>query len=165
MDFSLELSKDSIFAKIAHTATKLGFPTYVVGGFVRDLLLKRSNKDLDFVCVGSGIKLAQQVAKDMGDVPVTIFKNFGTAMIKVGERELEFVGARKESYREDSRKPLVEDGTLEEDQQRRDFSINAMAISLNKETYGQLVDPFGGIQHLKEKLIKTPARSEHYFFG
>jgi poly(A) polymerase len=108
------------------------------------------------VCVGSGIKLAQQVAKDMGDVPVTIFKNFGTAMIKVGERELEFVGARKESYREDSRKPLVEDGTLEEDQQRRDFTINAMAISLNKETFGELVDPFGGVQHVKERLIKTP---------
>jgi putative nucleotidyltransferase with HDIG domain len=108
------------------------------------------------VCVGSGIKLAQQVAKNMGDVPVTIFKNFGTAMIKVGERELEFVGARKESYREDSRKPLVEDGTLEEDQQRRDFTINAMAISLNKETFGELVDPFGGVQHVKERLIKTP---------
>jgi poly(A) polymerase len=156
MDFKTHLNKDTVFSTVAAAGTKLGFPTYVVGGFVRDLILNRSNKDIDFVCVGSGIKLAQQVAKDMGDVPVTIFKNFGTAMIKVGERELEFVGARKESYREDSRKPLVEDGTLEEDQQRRDFTINAMAISLNKETFGELVDPFGGVQHVKERLIKTP---------
>ena len=156
MDFKTHLNKDTVFSTVAAAGTKLGFPTYVVGGFVRDLILNRSNKDIDFVCVGSGIKLAQQVAKNMGDVPVTIFKNFGTAMIKVGERELEFVGARKESYREDSRKPLVEDGTLEEDQQRRDFTINAMAISLNKETFGELVDPFGGVQHVKERLIKTP---------
>jgi len=156
MDFKTHLNKDTVFSTVAAAGTKLGFPTYVVGGFVRDLILNRSNKDIDFVCVGSGIKLAQQVAKDMGDVAVTIFKNFGTAMIKVGERELEFVGARKESYREDSRKPLVEDGTLEEDQQRRDFTINAMAISLNKETFGELVDPFGGVQHVKERLIKTP---------
>ncbi len=156
MDFKAELNKDNIFATISRAGTKLGFPTYVVGGFVRDLMLNRANKDLDFVCVGSGIKLAQQAAKDLGGVPVTIFKTFGTAMIKVADRELEFVGARKESYREDSRKPLVEDGTLEEDQLRRDFTINAMAISLNKETYGELIDPFGGVQHLKEKVIKTP---------
>lgn len=156
MDFKAQIDKDPIFRVISEAGTNLGFPTYVVGGYVRDLVLGRPGKDLDFVCVGSGIKLAQQVAKDLGGVPVTIFKTFGTAMIKRGAHELEFVGARKESYREDSRKPIVEDGTIEEDQWRRDFTINAMAISLNKETYGALVDPFGGIQHVKEKLIKTP---------
>lgn len=156
MDFKAQIDKDPIFRVISEAGTNLGFPTYVVGGYVRDLVLGRPGKDLDFVCVGSGIKLAQQVAKDLGGVPVTIFKTFGTAMIKRGDHELEFVGARKESYREDSRKPIVEDGTIEEDQWRRDFTINAMAISLNKETYGALVDPFGGIQHVKEKLIKTP---------
>ncbi|MBL7877141.1 MAG: HD domain-containing protein [Cyclobacteriaceae bacterium] len=156
MDFKAQIDKDPIFRVISEAGTNLGFPTYVVGGYVRDLVLGRQGKDLDFVCVGSGIKLAQQVAKDLGGVPVTIFKTFGTAMIKRGDHELEFVGARKESYREDSRKPIVEDGTIEEDQWRRDFTINAMAISLNKETYGALVDPFGGIQHVKEKLIKTP---------
>ena len=156
MDFKAQLDKDSIFRTISEAGTKLGYPTYVVGGFVRDLMLDRPNKDLDFVCVGSGIILAQQVAKDLGGLQVTIFKTFGTAMIKLADRELEFVGARKESYREDSRKPIVEDGTLEEDQLRRDFTINAMAISLNKETYGELVDPFGGVQHLQEKVIKTP---------
>ncbi len=156
MDFKAHLEKDSIFKTISEAGAKLGFPTFVVGGYVRDLILKRPNKDLDFVCLGSGIKLAQQVAQDSGGLQVTVFKNFGTAMIKLGDRELEFVGARKESYREDSRKPLVEDGTLEEDQLRRDFTINAMAISLEKDNFGALVDPFGGVKHLEEKLIKTP---------
>ena len=156
MDFRAHLEKDSIFKTISEAGGKLGFPTFVVGGYVRDLILDRPNKDLDFVCLGSGIKLAQQVAKDLGGLQVTVFKTFGTAMIKLGDRELEFVGARKESYREDSRKPLVEDGTLEEDQLRRDFTINAMAISLEKENFGALVDPFGGVKHLEEKLIKTP---------
>jgi tRNA nucleotidyltransferase/poly(A) polymerase len=156
MDFKAHLEKDGIFKTISEAGSKLGLPTFVVGGYVRDLILDRPNKDLDFVCLGSGIKLAQQVARDLGGLQVTVFKTFGTAMIKVGERELEFVGARKESYREDSRKPLVEDGTLEEDQLRRDFTINAMAISLEKENFGALVDPFGGVEHLKEKLIKTP---------
>lgn len=152
----MHLEKDPVFKSVASAAARLGVPAFVVGGYVRDLILQRPNKDLDFVCMGSGIQLAESVAKELGGVPVTVFKNFGTAMIKLGDRELEFVGARKESYREDSRKPLVEDGTLEEDQQRRDFTINAMAISLQPETYGQLIDPFGGVEHLKEKLIKTP---------
>ncbi len=156
MEFKAHLEKDPVFKSVASAAARLGVPAFVVGGYVRDLILQRPNKDLDFVCQGSGIQLAESVAKELGGVPVTVFKNFGTAMIKLGDRELEFVGARKESYREDSRKPLVEDGTLEEDQQRRDFTINAMAISLQPETYGQLIDPFGGVEHLKEKLIKTP---------
>lgn len=156
MDFKEHLEKDSVFKTISEAGSKLGFPTFVVGGYVRDLILDRPNKDLDFVCLGSGIKLAQQVAQDLGGLQVTVFKNFGTAMIKFHDRELEFVGARKESYREDSRKPVVEDGTLVEDQLRRDFTINAMAISLEKENFGYLVDPFGGVQHLEDKLIKTP---------
>lgn len=156
MDFRSHLDNDFVFKKVALAAQKLGFPAFVVGGYVRDLIINRPNKDIDFVCLGSGIRLAEEVAKALGNVPVTVFKNFGTAMIKLGDRELEFVGARKESYREDSRKPVVEDGTLEEDQQRRDFTINAMAISLQQGDYGTLVDPFGGVQHLKEKVIKTP---------
>jgi poly(A) polymerase len=156
MNFKEHLAKDDIFKTVAEAATRLNLPAFIVGGYVRDLILDRPNKDLDFVCLGSGIRLAEQVAKQLGGVPVTVFKNFGTAMIKVGDRELEFVGARKESYREDSRKPLVEDGTLEEDQQRRDFTINAMAISLQSESLGELIDPFGGVQHLTEKLLKTP---------
>ncbi len=156
MNFSAQLDTIPAFKSVAKAAEKLGVETYIVGGFVRDLLLKRPCKDLDFVCVGSGIELAQQVASILGGQQVTIFKNFGTANIKSGEWELEFVGARKESYRDDSRKPIVEDGTLQDDQLRRDFTINAMAISLNKPSYGELVDPFGGVAHLEEKLIKTP---------
>jgi len=156
MNFKEHLAKDYIFKTVATAASRLDIPAFVVGGYVRDLMLDRPNKDLDFVCLGSGIRLAEQVAKELGGVPVTIFKNFGTAMIKVEDRELEFVGARKESYREDSRKPMVEDGTLEEDQQRRDFTINAMAISLRADTWGELIDPFNGVRHLKEKLLKTP---------
>jgi poly(A) polymerase len=156
VNFSSQLGANPVFKSVAVAAEKLGVETYAVGGFVRDLLLKRPCKDLDFVCVGSGIELAQQVAYLLGEKQVTIFKNFGTANIKIGELELEFVGARKESYRDDSRKPIVEDGTLEDDQKRRDFTVNAMAISLNKVNYGELVDPFGGVAHLSEKLIKTP---------
>jgi poly(A) polymerase len=156
VNFAAQLDTNPVFKSVAEAATKLGVETYAVGGFVRDLLLKRPCKDLDFVCVGSGIELAQQVANILGEQQVTIFKNFGTANIKSGEWELEFVGARKESYRDDSRKPMVEDGTLQDDQQRRDFTINAMAISLNKADYGELIDPFGGVAHLAEKLIKTP---------
>ncbi len=156
MNFETELNKNTIFKTVSNVALSLNLEVFVVGGFVRDLLLSRPSKDIDFVCLGSGIKLATAVAEALGNPQVTVFKNFGTAMIKDADYELEFVGARKESYRQESRKPIVEDGTLQEDQDRRDFTINAMAISLNKATYGELMDPFGGVEHLKSKIIKTP---------
>lgn len=146
-----------IFKIIGETADQLQLQTYVVGGFVRDLILKRKTSDVDFVCVGSGIILAEAVAKALGpDVQVHVYKNFGTAHIPYHDFNLEFVGARKESYRGDSRKPIVEDGTLEDDQLRRDFTINALAISLNKETFGNLIDPFDGTGDMKRKIIRTP---------
>jgi len=156
MNFKVELESNPIFAQVAEAARAAGTEAYVVGGFVRDLILQRPNKDVDFLCVGSGIGLAEAVARQMGNVRVTVFKNFGTANIRAGEYELEFVGARRESYRSDSRKPIVEDGTLEDDQQRRDFTINAMAISLQRATYGELVDPFDGVGDLQRKIIRTP---------
>lgn len=156
MNFSGDLSLNDVFKTVSEAARENGVEAYVVGGFVRDLILKRPNKDIDFVCVGSGIQWAEKVGMKLGNLPVTVFKNFGTAMIRHGEYELEFVGARKESYRQDSRKPLVEDGTLEEDQKRRDFTINALAISLNEQNFGELIDPFDGVAHLKEKMIRTP---------
>ena len=156
MNFSERLDLIPVFKSVSFAAAKLGVETYAVGGYVRDLILDRPSKDIDFVCVGSGIDLAHEVAKALGGVGVTVFKNFGTAMINQGDLELEFVGARKESYRGDSRKPIVEDGTLEDDQKRRDFTINAMGISLNAANYGELIDPFDGVGFLKKKLIKTP---------
>ena len=157
MNLSEKLASHPIFARVAQVAAKEGLETYVVGGYVRDLILGRPSKDIDFTCVGSGIHLAQEVAKTFEfHVPLSVFKNFGTAMLKLDDWELEFVGARKESYRQDSRKPLVEDGTLQEDLERRDFTINAMAISLNPENYGELIDPFDGIKDIKAKRIKTP---------
>ncbi|WP_226389085.1 CCA tRNA nucleotidyltransferase [Penaeicola halotolerans] len=164
-NFSEALAQNELFARVGKCADELGVSVYVIGGFVRDLLLKRTNKqDLDFVCIGSGIALAQKVAESFEEkVPLSVFKNFGTAMIKVGDWELEFVGARKESYQRDSRKPIVEDGTLEDDLNRRDFTINAMAISLNQATFGQLIDPFDGQKDLKRRLIKTPLDPEVTF--
>jgi putative nucleotidyltransferase with HDIG domain len=157
MNLKEKLAAHPIFARVAQVAAKEGLETYVVGGYVRDLILGRPSKDIDFTCVGSGIHLAQEVAKTFEfHVPLSVFKNFGTAMLKLDDWELEFVGARKESYRQDSRKPLVEDGTLQEDLERRDFTINAMAISLNPENYGELIDPFDGIKDIKSKRIKTP---------
>ncbi|HYF70262.1 MAG TPA: HD domain-containing protein [Ohtaekwangia sp.] len=146
-----------VFKTIGSAGERLGFETYVVGGYVRDLILKRPSKDIDFVCVGSGIELAREVSKAMTQrPPVTVFKSFGTAQIHLEEFDLEFVGARKESYRNDSRKPIVEDGTLDDDQKRRDFSINALAISLNADSFGELLDPFDGIGDMKRKIIRTP---------
>ncbi len=156
MNFKSDLEANTIFQVVSTTSQRLGLETYVVGGFVRDLILKRPCKDIDFVCIGSGIELANIVALALKNDQVTVFKNFGTAMIKHHDFDLEFVGARKESYRSESRKPIVEDGTLAEDQVRRDFTINAMAISLSPSWYGELVDPFDGVEHLKQKLIKTP---------
>jgi poly(A) polymerase len=157
MNLKDRLEEHSIFARVAKVAAEEGLETYVVGGYVRDLILARPSKDIDFTCVGSGIQLAQAVAKTFEvHVPLSVFKNFGTAMLKLDDWELEFVGARKESYRQESRKPLVEDGSLQEDLERRDFTINAMAISLNPQNYGELIDPFDGIKDLKSKQLKTP---------
>jgi putative nucleotidyltransferase with HDIG domain len=158
MTFSEVINANPVFALVASCAQELGVPAYVVGGFVRDVLLKRSHsKDIDIVCVGSGIALAEAVAQKSPQASqVQVFKSFGTAMVQVADTTLEFVGARKESYRSDSRKPIVEDGTLEDDQLRRDFTINAMAISLNEGDFGTLIDPFGGVKHLQQRIIKTP---------
>ncbi|MDX2303857.1 MAG: HD domain-containing protein [Microscillaceae bacterium] len=161
MNFSERLNKDEIFSLLARSAQEANLETYIVGGFVRDLILKRPSKDIDMVCVGSGIHLAKQVAANLAihtgeEAHLSIFKNFGTAMVKTENWELEFVGARKESYQRDSRKPIVENGTLEDDQNRRDFTINALAISLNAQNYGELIDPFGGVEDMQRKIIKTP---------
>lgn len=157
MNLASSLDGYSIFKTVGTAADKLGLEAYVVGGYVRDILLKRPSKDIDFVAVGSGIALAEAVAAELGpSVNVAVFKNFGTAQIRFEDMELEFVGARKESYRSDSRKPIVEDGTLEDDQKRRDFTINALAISVNQKTYGELIDPFDGIGDMKRKIIRTP---------
>ena len=147
----------SIFQEISKAADQMQLETYVIGGFVRDIYLKRKSKDIDIVTVGSGIELAKKVAENLKNKPqVNIFKNFGTAMIKYKDLEIEFVGARKESYQSDSRKPVIENGTLEDDQNRRDFTINALALGLNKTNFGELVDPFNGIDDLKNKIIRTP---------
>ncbi len=147
----------TIFKVLSEAADQLKQETFVIGGFVRDLILNRPSPDIDVVTVGSGIELAEIVAKKLGpNIQVSVFKTFGTAMLKYQSLEVEFVGARKESYNEDSRKPTVENGTLEEDQNRRDFTINALAICLNKDRFGELIDPFGGIQDIQDKIIRTP---------
>ena len=145
-----------VFQRVGKLADERGQRAFVIGGFVRDLLLERPCKDIDIVTEGSGIELARATAKSMDIRQVHVFKNFGTAMFKARDYEVEFVGARKESYTRGSRKPVVEDGTLEDDQNRRDFTINAMAISLNADSFGKLVDPFGGVDDLSRKWIRTP---------
>jgi poly(A) polymerase len=145
-----------VFKTISEISDLEGVKTFVIGGFVRDLFLDRPTTDIDVLVIGSGIDIAQKVAARLGKLKVSVFKSFGTAMFKYRKMEIEFVGARKESYNRDSRKPIVEDGTLEDDQNRRDFTINAMAISLNRGTYGQLVDPFNGTTDLKQQIIRTP---------
>lgn len=149
--------KHNIFQKISQVADHMQVETYVIGGYVRDLYLNRPSKDIDIVTVGSGINLAKSVAKCLKPNPqVNIFKNYGTAMLKFKDLEIEFVGARKESYQRDSRKPIVEDGTLEDDQNRRDFTINALALRLNESNFGEFIDPFKGLDDLNNKIIRTP---------
>jgi poly(A) polymerase len=146
-----------VFKIIAETAEAMNIDAYVIGGWVRDLILKRPCKDIDVVAIGSGIELAENVSKKLGNnYHVHVYKNFGTAQIAYEDYNIEFVGARKESYRSESRKPIVENGTLEDDQNRRDFTINAMAISLNNKSYGDLLDPFNGLADMENKSIKTP---------
>lgn len=158
MNFTETLESNPIFKLVSDSAKQLDIKAFVVGGFVRDLILKRPSKDIDIVCVGSGVELAELVAKNSGkdEVFLSVFKNFGTAQLKIDDWEVEFVGARRESYQRDSRKPIVEDGTLEDDQNRRDFTINAMAISLNISDFGELFDPFDGLGDISRKSIKTP---------
>lgn len=146
-----------IFQDISKVADRMGLETYVIGGYVRDLYLGRPSKDIDIVTIGSGIELAQAVSASLKPSPkVNVFKNFGTAMLKYKEIEIEFVGARKESYQHNSRKPVVENGTLNDDQNRRDFTINALALGLNASNFEQLLDPFNGIRDLKNRIIRTP---------
>lgn len=154
--------QNPIFKVLADIAQTHQIEAYVIGGYVRDIFLKRPSKDIDIVVLGNGIEFAELVGKQL-KTKVAVFKNFGTAMLKTRDLEIEFVGARKESYRADSRKPIVENGTIKDDQLRRDFTINALAISLNKENYAQLVDPFNGINDLEQKLIKTPLDPELTF--
>ena len=144
-----------LFSIVSSIAAEQNVQVYVIGGFVRDLLLKRPSKDIDIVVIGNGIDFAETVAQKLR-VKLSVFKNFGTAMLRYRDAEVEFVGARKESYRAHSRKPIVENGTLEDDQKRRDFTINALAIALHPGEFGQMLDPFNGLSDLEQKLIRTP---------
>ena len=154
-DFKYYLD-NKVFTLISEVADSLGVECYVIGGFVRDIFLERPSKDIDIVVVGSGIAVAEAFSKAWKRSTISVFKNFGTAQVKLAHQEVEFVGARKESYRADSRNPIVENGTLEDDQNRRDFTINALALCLNKDRFGELVDPFGGVQDIERKIIRTP---------
>ena len=156
--------KNNIFQTLSEIAGEMGKESYVIGGYVRDLILNRPSKDIDVVVVGSGAEMAERTAQKLGkEASLSIFKNFGTAQVKFNDMEIEFVGARRESYSPDSRKPTVENGTLEDDQNRRDFTINALAISLNKDRFGELIDPFDGIYDLTHKIIRTPLNPDITF--
>jgi len=159
-----EVLNNNIFKLISEIADDLNKDIYVIGGFVRDNILKRKSKDIDLVIIGNGIEFAEKLRNSLkGNCKLSVFKNFGTALINYKDLEIEIVGARKESYRRESRKPIVENGTLEDDQNRRDFTINAMAISLNKKTFGNFIDPFNGNKDLKNKTIRTPLNPEITF--
>ena len=154
---SIEYLNDDIFKIIMEEADRLNLECYVIGGYVRDIFLKRKSKDIDIVTVGSGIALATAVTERLGKKShLSVFKNFGTAQVRFKDVDVEFVGARRESYTHDSRKPIVEDGTLSDDQNRRDFTINALALCLNRDRFGELVDPFDGLKDMKEGIIRTP---------
>ncbi|MBC7873972.1 MAG: HD domain-containing protein [Ferruginibacter sp.] len=165
MDIECTEKEVFLLKKIANAAEALGMETYLVGGFVRDKILGRETQDADIVCVGDGIELAKEVAKQFNPAPhVDYFKNFGTAHLRTNDGfDVEFVGARKESYQVDSRKPEVEPGTIAEDQDRRDFTINALAISLNEKDYGKLVDPFNGVKDIEDRIIRTPLEPSQTF--
>lgn len=153
-----------IFDIISQVADKLGLECYAIGGYVRDVLLHRNSKDIDIVTVGKGIELAEAIASELGKgASLSVFRNFGTAQIKYRGTEIEFVGARKESYQRNSRKPIVEDGSLKDDQKRRDFTINALAVCLNKERYGEFLDPFGGLEDMEKCIIRTPLDADITF--
>jgi poly(A) polymerase len=159
-----ECLKHPVFEIISGVIAEDDQQAYVIGGYVRDLLIGRPSKDIDIVVLGNGIDLARKVAARIdGKLPVSVFKNFGTAMFRYGADDIEFVGARRESYSRNSRNPIVEDGTLEDDQQRRDFTINALAISLNRETYGELIDPFDGLKDMEQLMIRTPLNPDITF--
>lgn len=153
-----------VFKLLSETADEMNMECYVVGGYVRDLLLHRPSKDIDVVVVGSGIQMAEKFSSKLGKGShISVFKNFGTAQVKYRDLEVEFVGARKESYSHDSRKPIVEDGTLEDDQNRRDFTINAMAVCMNQNRFGELIDPFNGLKDLEDQIIRTPLNPDITF--
>ena len=159
----LKVLDTKLFKTISKISSENNVEAYVIGGFVRDMILNRPSKDVDILVVGSGIEISKKIAEDLGVKKVSIFQNFGTSMFKYDNLEVEFVGARKESYRRESRKPIVEDGSLQDDQLRRDFTINAMAFSLNPSNFGELLDPFNGLKHIEEKIIKTPRNPDITF--
>ena len=154
---------DNLFKKISSIAENMDLEVYLIGGFVRDMFLMRESKDIDIVVVGSGIKFAKEVSQNLQNSKFSFFQNFGTAQVVHNDLVIEFVGARKESYERNSRKPFVEEGTLQDDQERRDLTINAISISLNKKTYGSIIDPFNGLQDLENQIIKTPLDSDTTF--
>ncbi len=164
MIFAIDKKERDLLVLIGDCAAEIGVPAFAIGGYVRDKILARPSKDIDVVCLRSGIELAEAVAAKLYPQPkVAVFKRFGTAAFRFGDLDVEFVGARKESYRSDSRNPIVEEGSLEDDQNRRDFTVNALAISLNKENFGEIIDPFHGLRHLEEKLLKTPLEAGRTF--
>lgn len=155
--------QDKVFITVSEIATKKGIEAFVIGGFVRDIILNRPSKDIDIVVVGNGLDFAKEVADALVVKKVSYFKNFGTAAFKFKDLEIEFVGARKESYNRQSRKPIVEDGTLQDDQNRRDFTINALAINLNQDHFGEVMDPFNGLEDLENKIIRTPLEPDQTY--
>ena len=153
--------EQDIFKLIKTCSDELNVDSYAIGGYVRDYILKRTSKDIDIVTIGKGIDLAEKIHQKLGEESnLSTFKNFGTAQIKYRDIEIEFVGARKESYSRDSRKPIVEDGSLQDDQNRRDFTINALAIGVSKNNFGKLLDPFNGLQDLENKILRTPLQAD-----